>query len=469
MLNDNYWELINQYRTMGFDPLRWIPSCSNEIDPHIFWTAVQGIRKNSVKISPSWFDAFYYMDGKTQELTRRVYSFENAILDKEVEIKRALALFRIHTRYGDDANLLSEALQNFLKNFRTKLSVAKSTVVLTEHMDAQFALFDYIETHRGDKVGYTVATTSATSVTDVTQSPDSEIHTNIAMTAAIENLNLLGCTGSSFKIFPIYDAPTEEMLDRIRVNLDSFASRYNFAMEDYSSLKLGKLFYGTTATANSLKELPIKYDLVEEGMEILLTNKFGGLASLSLYMLTKMDPVNISKLEQNGITVSDVTDAKDAALKSLSEPHFSLGKIIAKYCPDFGSTYDKQTHIAAVYPVLSLGLFALRYLAELTNSHLVINELPVKHEQIAKFATKEFLVENATSSTNGCHLVVASKEVTSLIVEDLRKHNFDPTRIGFVAKKGSPVVVIEKDPSQYVSSKVKLVALNTLSGQVNQQ
>src|SRR5919107_3760017 len=250
------------------------------------------------------------------------------------------------------------------------------------------------------------------------------------------------------------------MLDKIRSNLDIFTSRYNLAMEDYSSLKLGKLFYGTSAVGTTTKDLPTKYDQIEERMEIIITNRFGGLSALGLYTLACMNSENISKYEQNGMPYANITQAKDEALKNLSEPHFALGKIIAKYCPDFETAYDKQTHIAAVYPVGPQGVFALGALAELANVQLMINkELPVRDEELAKFATKEFLVENATASLNGCHIIVATKDVANLIIEELSKHNFAPERIGFVEKKGSWSVSFATDVSQFVASKVKLARL----------
>jgi selenophosphate synthase len=465
-LSENFWEQINLYRRLGFDPLRWIPSCSNEVDIHVLKAALTELKHSRIKVSPSWFDSFYHIDGKIPELTRRVYSLANPAMDKEVEVKRALAVFRIHNGSGEHAPLLSNALENFFKIFNTKVSVTSASAVLTEHKAAEFGMFDYIQLHRGDKIGYMPAVTSVTQVTDVTKEPDADLHSNIAMTSAIELLNLLGCdmkSSPSSKLFPIYDAPSEEMLDKIRSNLDAFTSRCNLALEDYSSLKLGKLFYGTSAVSTTTKDLPTKYDQIEEGMEIIITNKFGGLSALGLYTLACMDSQNIAKYEQNGdggMHFANITQAKDEALKNLSEPHFALGKIIAKYCPDFETAYDKQTHIAAVYPVGPQGVFALGALAELANVQLMINkELPVRDEELAKFATKEFLVENATASLNGCHIIVATKDVANLITEELSKHNFAPERIGFVEKKGSWSVSFATDVSQFVASKVKLARL----------
>ena len=461
-MSDNFWENIDLYRNLGFDPVRWIPSCSNEVDSHVLKCALAEMKHSRIKISPFWFDSFYHIDGKIPELTRRVYSLANPVMDKEVELKRALAVFRIHTASGEHSPSLSKVLENFFRIFSSKVLVTNASAVLTEHKTAEFGMFDYIQLHRGDKVGYMPAVTSVTQVTDLTKPPDSEIHSNIAMTSAIELLNLLGCNVKSSptsKLFPIYDAPTEDLLDKIRSNLDAFTSRYNIVLEDYSSLKLGKLFYGTSAVSTTTKDLPTRYDQIEEGMEIIITNKFGGLSAVGLYTQACMEPENITKYEQKGIQFANLTHAKDEALKNLSEPHFALGKIIAKYCPDFGTQYDKQTHITAVYPVGSKGVFALRQLAEVANIELTINQIPLKDEEIARFATNEFLIENATASLNGCHVLIAAKDIANLIAEDLRKHNFAPERIGFIQKKGSWSVKFDSDIGQYVASKARIAQL----------
>ncbi len=136
-----------------------------------------------------------------------------------------------------------------------------------------------------------------------------------------------------------------------------------------------------------------------------------------------------------------------------------LGKIIAKYCPDFGAPFDKSTHIAAAHPVGSHGVVALGSLAELANSSLLVNELPVRNPEIARYATKEFLVDNATASLNGCHLIVATKDVANLVMEDLKKHNFAPEKIGFATKKGTPSVTLPQQAGEFVASKAKLARL----------
>lgn len=458
-MTNNFWELTEEYRRLGFDPLKWVSSCSSEADSQMLKDALAEVKRSSIKITPSWFDAYAHIQGKEPELTRRIYELASPAIDKEVEVKRALALFRVHSATGESAKALGETLGNFLSAFSAKVAVSNAQVALTEHHDAQFALLDYIALHRGNKDGHMPALTAFTQVTDITAAPDAEIHVKIAIADAVERLNLLGCGNPSlYKFFPIYDAPTEEMLDRIRANLDSATAHHNLPMEDYSSLKKGKLFYGTTAIAVTNKEMPTWYDQVEEGMEVMITNKFGGLAAISLHAMAQMEPANSDKFEKAGVSISSLSTARDEALKSLSEPHFALGKIIAKYCPEFGSPFDKQQHVTAVYPVGARGLFALGGLAQLANAQITLSSIPVRDEEIARLATKEFAVENATASQNGCHVVVGTKDVLNLIAQDLSQHHFAPEFIGAVGKKGAPSVDA-KGAEQFVASKAKLSRL----------
>jgi hydrogenase maturation factor len=84
----------------------------------------------------------------------------------------------------------------------------------------------------------------------------------------------------------------------------------------------------------------------------------------------------------------------------------------------------------------------------------------MEHEEIAKYTTREFLIDNATASSNGCHLIVAQNDLANSITGDLRKHGFEPAVIGFIAKKERPFVSFSKDITQYVASNIKNNKLN---------
>ena len=113
-LSENFWEQINLYRKLGFDPLRWVPTCSNEVDIHIMRAALAELKHSRIKVSPSWFDSFYHIDGRIPELTRRVYSLANPVMDKEVELKRAL-------QYSGFILVLVNMRPCYLKHLRTFL------------------------------------------------------------------------------------------------------------------------------------------------------------------------------------------------------------------------------------------------------------------------------------------------------------------------------------------------------------
>jgi selenophosphate synthase len=257
-------------------------------------------------------------------------------------------------------------------------------------------------------------------------------------------------------LYPIYDASTENMLDKIRENLDKFTSRYNLGMEDYSSLKIGKPFFGNTALANTLKELPVNYQQVEAGMQLIISNKLGMLSAFALFMLLQIDPSLYDRLNKTDIKISDLFTARDQTLKSLGEPKFSLGRVISKYCPDFGTDFDKSEHIMAVYPVSSEGILAVKTLSMLTNSEIMVNEVPMLNDEIAKFVTSENLISNSTIPANGCHLIIASSNVSNLIIDDLQKHNYEPFIIGYIANKERPSVKYNTNVDTFMMPNFKL-------------
>src|SRR5215831_18911905 len=454
-MSENFWDQVDNYRKEGIDPLRWIPTCSNEPDNELLKLVLGKVKRCNVKIDSNWFDAFHYSEKKSPELTRRVFTLDESVLEKEVMIRHALSLFQVHNEIGEDPLLFENTVINFFKKFQSKVLIRKNTVSLTSHPESQFALLDYVQLHKGDKVGFSAATNSATQIFDPMLNLDSEINSNIAMVRTIDHLNLLGCT-SGYMLYPIYDASTENMLDKIRENLDKFTSRYNLGMEDYSSLKIGKPLFGNTALANTLKELPVNYHQVETGMQVIISNKLGMLSAFALFMLAQIDPSLSDRLDKTDIKISDLNTARDQTLKSLGEPKFSLGKVISKYCPDFGMSFDKSEHIMAVYPVSSEGILAMKTLSELTNSEIIIDDIPILNDEIAKFVTSENLISNSTIPANGCHLIIASPNISNLIMDDLRKHNYEPFIIGHIANRERPSVKYNTNVDTFMMSNFKL-------------
>jgi selenophosphate synthase len=258
----------------------------------------------------------------------------------------------------------------------------------------------------------------------------------ISLTEAINLLNLVGCT-KDIKLYPIYDAPNDEMLDEIRKNIDSFTIKYNFTFEDYSSLKLGSLFFGTTAVGNTHKELPNKYDLVQQDMQIIVTDKIGLLACLGLYIISTLDnEIVLKKMNSYGIDLEKVIQLKDLALKNLTEPRLSLGRIVSKYLPDFENEFDVNSNILVTHPISKNGISSFKELSQLINKEVVIDQqqIPYVDKDVSTFLAKEHLIANIGASTSDTNLIIVSKDLAPTIVEELAKHKFNPTIIGRIGK-----------------------------------
>lgn len=455
-MNTDFWDNIYKYKEYGFEPLNWISTFSNEIDPDLLEFSLNKIKGTNWKIVPEWFDWFYKSERKNPEVTRRIYNLSDLYgQQSETGIKKALAIIQLNREIIDNQEKRLDLLSNLINSIKSKCITKKISTINTSSKK-QFALLDFIETRRGNKVGYIIANNYITQITDVLCSPESDIHCKITVAGVIENLNLLGCI-DEFKIFPIYDAPKEEMLDVTRQNLDSITLSNNIFMEDYSSLKIGNLFFGASATATTYKEIPTRYTEVEEEMNVIITDKFGSIIPLSLFLLTKINEENISIFENHGIVITELENEKDNIINNLSHPRFELGKIINKYCPTFEGKFDKTSHITAVFPILTQGILAIKKLVDYIDHEIIIDKIPIKNKEMSSYAVKEYLVQHSTSSINGCHLIIATRECTDSIIQDLKKIHLDPEVIGKIGKKGKPLLNIKDiDLDKYILRRSKI-------------
>ena len=50
MMSENFWRLVEEYQQLGFDPLRWIPTCSNEVDSYILQDSLKEVKRSNIKL-----------------------------------------------------------------------------------------------------------------------------------------------------------------------------------------------------------------------------------------------------------------------------------------------------------------------------------------------------------------------------------------------------------------------------------
>ena len=421
---------------MGFDPLRWLPDCSNELNHEKFDGIAEEFKRNNLRIIPNHYSYFQYPEKKDAEIIRRVYKIDEEFRHEDLKTKKAVSILKYDKNIVSDDNLIVSEIKKISGSFDTKIEVDKVSIIPTNSKkDFQFILFDHIKTQRGNKTGYTIVTNSNTQATDVTQPIGSPIHMEISFTESISLLNLLGCS-KDIKLYPIYDAPTDELLDDIRRNIDSFTAKYNYTFEDYSSLKLGGLFFGTTAVGNTHKELPNRYDLIEQDMQIIATDSLGLLACLGLYIITNLDDTVFQKMNKHDIDREKVNQLKDLALKSLTEPKVSIGKIVSKYLPDFENQFDLQSNILVTHPISKNGIASFLELSKLMNNQIIIDNVPYVNNDIKNFVSKEHLLSNVSASTPDTNMIIVSKDFAATIMEELSKHKFNPAIVGRIGKLG---------------------------------
>jgi selenophosphate synthase len=439
--SENKLKLFTKYHDLGFDPLRWLPECSNEVKYNRLNILSEQLKRNSLKISPHYYSYFHYPEKKNIEIVRRIYKSNEELKQEDLKAKKALSIIKWDKKIVYDNNLLIKKIKKISEQLKTKIEIEKISIIPTNtREDFQFTLFDHIKIQRGNITGYTVVTNSNTQATDVNQNIESPIHMEIAFTESINLLNLLGCS-IDIKLFPIYDAPNEDILDGIRKNIDNFTIKYNYSFEDYSSLKLGGLFFGTTATGSSHKELPNRYDLIKEDMQIIITDKLGLLTCLGLYTITTLNEKLFEKLNKQGIQENRLNQLKDLAIKNLTEPKTSLGKLITKFLPDFENEFDFQSHILVTYPISKNGISALYEISKLINKELIINDIPLIDSDIANFVSKEYLISNPTASTSNTNIILTSKELCSTVIDELNKNKFNPKVIGKIGKSGTTGII----------------------------
>lgn len=429
--------MFSEYNNLGFDPLRWLPDCSNELNHEKFDDIADEFKnRNNLRIIPNHYSYFQYPEKKDAEIIRRVYKIDEKFRHEDLKTKKAVSIIKYGKNTVNDDNLLTSEIKKISGSFDTKIEVDKISIIPTNSRnDFQFILFDHIKTQRGDKTGYTIVTNSNTQATDVTQPIGSPIHMDISFTESISLLNILGCF-KDIKLYPIYDAPTDELLDDIRRNIDSYTAKYNYTFEDYSSLKLGGLFFGTTAVGNTHKELPNRYDLIEQDMQIISTDSLGLLACLGLYITTNLDDTVFQKMNKYGIDREKVYQLRDLALKSLTEPKISIGKIISKYLPDFENQFDLQSNILVTHPISKSGIASFVELSKLISNQIIIDDVPYVNKDIKNFILKEHLLSNVSASTPDTNMIIVSKDFAATIIEDLSKHKFNPAIIGRIGKPG---------------------------------
>ncbi|HEX5904738.1 MAG TPA: hypothetical protein VFY50_01680 [Candidatus Nitrosocosmicus sp.] len=77
---------------MGFDPLRWLPDCSNELKHD---SIANEFKRNNLRIIvPSYYSYFHYPEKKDAEIIRRIYKVDEEFRHEDLKTKKAVTILK---------------------------------------------------------------------------------------------------------------------------------------------------------------------------------------------------------------------------------------------------------------------------------------------------------------------------------------------------------------------------------------
>ena len=462
-----FWDNVSKYREMGMDPLRWVAGCAVKVDLNtVVYPSLHNLKPSLKQMGISLgerVDAdIFPLTENGPVITRRIYNPSNPEIDlddlKKINPKRAISLLQVFQKNAEKQEKF-QALLNTLYSSISKsdvhFTVGKGHSIITGFPEAEFALFDFISYEEGRSDGWCLSNNDTIQIIDPTADPSSEQQTNVAVSNSLNDLITLGCF-EELKVLPVVDAPNQEIETQILKNMTSFATKYNIELIPAESPKRSKLLIGATLFGSLQKEPPTKLDLLDSDMKILVTRPFGDLAPINVFLSCVADDTFLKDLEATGYGLKDVQKAKDSVIKTMSEPNLKVAKIINKYLPDFGSDFNVQEHILATGDLSGPGIMIFKEHADNANVDISLDNLPLRYPEFVKYATENFLMDNATAGTNGAVAIIASSNIIGNIKTDLAKEGYDPRLVGTILGKGTGNVRVGKNVKDMIASQALL-------------
>ncbi len=460
----DFWEKVDYYRKLGLDPLKWVAGCAVKVDlVDVVYPALRKIkpelRNLGVMVSPREDADIFPCTKEGAVFERRVYDPENPEVDmeglKRLNPNRAISLVQVHQRKAESPEAFGDLLLNLYREIgkaNIKFTVGKGHSIITAHEDAQFAMFDFIRENDGESMGYTLANNDTIQIIDPTDDPGSEAQAFVAVSNSLNDLLSLGCY-ENLRLYPVYDSANDEMAQQIDGHMKAFASQYGMTVHSEGPLGRGKLLIGATVVGDTFKETPTFYDKLEEGMQLLVSRPFGDLAPINVYLSCLADEDYLEKLEEEGLNLEDLRQAKDDVVEVMKVPNLKIGEVINKHCPNYGESFNVKEHVVCSGDLSGPGILIFKETAELSGADISLDAIPLAYPEYVRFATRNFLLDNGTAGTNGAVAIIAGKEVIEDIYGELQQEGYQPQIIGSVLGKGEGKLFVDPEVKDMIASK----------------
>ncbi len=442
-LFERFRDNLAKYKRMGLNPLSLATGCAVKVDLiDTVYPALEKIRakllENNIELMPRE-DTDIFISRESETLKR-------VINGGEFDADRAVSLIQVNQETAGNPEKFAEFLMRVYTGVKTRrrLVVGKGHSIVTTNPRGEVAVLDLIKLDGGRLKSYTLANNDTIQIVDPLEDPGTQMQVDVGVSNSLNDLFTKGAF-QDLKMIPVADAPDPELKEKLMRNFENFSRRYNVPVIDEVQPSTGTLMIGATIIGRSDHELPTFYDRVDEGMEILVTRPVGELTPINVHMWLLTVPELLELMESRGITLGKVEEVKSKALRYMSVPNFATAKVIYEHLPEFGGTFDKDSHVAMTTDVTGPGIFVIKEFADKAKVDVELYDIPVVDRDICEFATENFIIPNSTAGTNGATVLFASRKVIDDVAQRLQRDGLEPRVIGRVIRKGTGIVYVKKD------------------------
>ncbi|AKV75290.1 MULTISPECIES: SelD-related putative sulfur metabolism protein [Metallosphaera] len=428
---------------MGLNPLSLATGCAVKVDLiDTVYPALEKLkdklRENNIEVMPREDTDIFV--SRESEVIKRV------INGGEFDADRAVSLIQVNQETAGNPEKFANFLLKIYTSVKTRrrLVVGKGHSIVTTNPKAEVGVLDLIKLDGKALNSYTLANNDTIQIVDPLDDPGSQMQVDVGISNSLNDLFTKGAF-QELRMIPVADAPDPELKETLMRNFESFSKRYGVELLQDIQPQTGTLMIGATVIGKSDHELPVFYSRVDENMEILVTRPVGELTPINVHMWLLTVPELLETLEERGITLQRVEEAKKRALDYMTKPNFATAKVIYEHLPEFGKEFDPKAHIAMTTDVTGPGIFVIKEFADKASVDVELYNVPVIDREINEFATENFIIPNSTAGTNGAIVMFASRKVIDDVAQSLSRAGLEPSVIGRVIGKGNGTVYVKRE------------------------
>ncbi|WP_069807101.1 SelD-related putative sulfur metabolism protein [Vulcanisaeta thermophila] len=463
-------ERLNRYMSLGVNLLSLAIGCSVKVDLYdVLYPALSLMKDELSRLNleiQHREDVAVLSKVGDYELIRRIYGIPSVKVDPgdvdRISPDVALVLLQVHQSRASSPDEFAKVvleLYRQLGSSRARVRIGKGHSIVSTRQGAEFALLDYIRASPGDR--YLLANNDTIQIIDPTEDPGNYRQVATAVSNALNDLFIKGVY-RDIDIYPVYDAPTDELREQLLRNYTDFGRRWGFNIIIKEQPSVNYLLMGSTVIGYLDKEPPMFYDEVRQGFKVLVTRPFGELAIISTYLTAHVDEELMRDFESNVMSIGDLEKLKVKIMDILSKPNVEVARVINKYLPEVGGKFRPEEHIAVTIDISGPGIFVFKEIAEQSNVDIRLWDVPLIEPRVNEYAASRYIITDSTAGTNGAIAIVASDDVINSIIRDLRGiEGVEPMVIGEVIGKGSGRLIVPDWISKYIVNKSLLSKLVT--------